>query len=209
MSKEEYEAKKKEKEIARQQEGTKMKGGESMKKIVRWIIWIVIIGLVFWWISGAVKKAGPQGEDFSYAVEIMNRDHIDTGSEHGEYNSNPPSSGWHYGSTARTGFSEEPIPDENIIHNLEHGDTWIAYHPRISEEVKSVLDKKFDSRFVVIAPRDANEFDISLSAWGRIDGFNIAGETLSELELQRISDFIKRYDNKGPERVRSAGAVGA
>jgi len=207
MSKEEYEAKKKAREEERKKEGETSRQGESTKKVIRWIIWLVIVGLIFRWIAGAVKKAAPQGEDFSQAVEVMNREHIDIGSEHPTYNSNPPTSGWHYPNTSRTGFFEDPVPDEYVIHNLEHGDIWIAYHPRVSAGVKSQLED-LEEQYRVISPREVNEFDVSLVAWGRVDGFNIEGEVLSESEIQRITDFIKRYDNKGPEKVRSASAVG-
>lgn len=136
----------------------------------------------------------------SQSIPLLEATHIATDSPLGEYNSNPPTSGPHYGQTARSGFRSEPVSDQNIIHNLEHGDVWIAYHPRISEAMKEGL-KQFAAAKVIITPREENETDIALVAWGRLDTFTIEGGVLPE---QRIQDFITRYSNKGPERVPGA-----
>ena len=51
----------------------------------------------------------------------------------------------------------------------------------------------------MVSPRPENEGDISLIAWGRVDTFNIKNSIVDE---ERITDFIRRYDNHGPEKVR-------
>ena len=93
----------------------------------------------------------------------------------------------------------EAPSDEQLIHNLEHGDIWIAYHPRINEEVRGEL-KDFAAAKVIVTSREANEFDISLVAWGRVDAFNLE----VGLDDQRINDFILRYINRGPEKIMPA-----
>ncbi len=171
----------------------------SQSKIIKRIVWIVVIALAIYGLFYLVQKTGPQGEDFSISYEIQGREHIADGSSHPEYNSNPPSSGWHYVSPAEGGFYSEPLLDETVIHNLEHGDIWIAYHPDISTEVLSVLES-FAGQYVVVSSREANTHDIALVAWGRVDAFDL--DETDTLE-QRIGDFIKRYDNRGPEKVRA------
>ncbi|OGY47398.1 MAG: hypothetical protein A3J65_00945 [Candidatus Buchananbacteria bacterium RIFCSPHIGHO2_02_FULL_45_11b] len=146
------------------------------------------------------KSAAPKEEDFSRAIPVMEASHIAAGSRLPEYTSNPPTSGPHYSQTARSGFRDEAIPDQNIIHNLEHGDIWIAYHPRLADEIKEEL-KQFGAAKVIITPREANETDIALAAWGRLDTFNLDGKALP---VERITDFIKRYANQGPEKVPQA-----
>lgn len=158
---------------------------------------VVIIGYGIYLFA---LNAAPKGEDMSRAIPPLEATHIATDSPLAEYNSNPPTSGPHYGQTARSGFRDEPVSDQNIIHNLEHGDVWIAYHPRISETIKEGL-KQFAAAKVIITPREDNETDIALAAWGRLDTFNVEGGVLPE---QRIKDFITRYSNKGPERVLGA-----
>ena len=61
--------------------------------------------------------------------------------------------------------------------------------------------KQFGAAKVIITPREANETDIALAAWGRLDTFNLDGKALP---VERITDFIKRYANQGPEKVPQA-----
>lgn len=165
---------------------------------MRYSLWIAIVAVVGYGLFLLARTAEPDDEDFSVAYSIQGRDHIANGAEHPSYNSNPPSSGWHYVSPARGGFYDEPLPDEQVIHNLEHGDIWISYRSGISDEAKKVLES-FAGRFVVVSPRGDNEGDISLVAWGRVDTFNAENGIVDE---ERIRDFISRYDNRGPEKVR-------
>ena len=194
----EYEIKKEERGKAREEERGQVQMEKTKKSFVRYSLWVAIIVAVGYGIFLLAQTAGPDGEDFSVAYSIQGRDHIADGATHPPYNSNPPSSGSHYTSTARGGFYEEPLPDERVIHNLEHGDVWIAYHPDISDETKDTLES-FAGQYVVVSPRSENEGDISLVAWGRADTFDIENEVVDE---GRIRDFISRYDNRGPEKVR-------
>lgn len=194
----EYEIKKEEREKAREEERGQAQMKKTKKSFVRYSLWIVIVVAVGYGIFLLAQTAGPEGEDFSVAYSIQGRDHIAGGATHPPYNSNPPSSGSHYTSTARGGFYEEPLPDERVIHNLEHGDIWIAYHPDISDEAKETLES-FAGQYVVVSPRRDNKGDISLVAWGRVDTFDIENEFVDE---GRVRDFIRRYDNRGPEKVR-------
>lgn len=173
-----------------------------MSKTVWSTIVVILIGLAGLGVVKLAKNAGPQGPDQSVFYATQSRDHIEVGTEHPVYNSNPPSGGWHYILTAKKQFYAEPIPDEYAIHNLEHGDIWITYHPRVSEAVKNEL-KQFEFAKILISPREANDKDIALVAWEHVDAFNLDGNPVSK---ERIMDFIKRYRNKGPEKI-PAGAM--
>ncbi len=171
-----------------------------------WIIVIVLVVLVGGGIIYFVAKGtAPQTPDYSVFFPAQSREHIEVGATHPDYNSNAPSGGWHYALTAKKKYYTEPIPDENVIHNLEHGDVWITYNPRVSQETKDIL-KKFEFSKILISPREANTTDIALVAWERVDAFDVA--TAGESLEFRIRDFIKRYRNKGPEKI-PAGAMEA
>lgn len=168
----------------------------------RWFWLAVIVLILALGVIGLIrliKSASPVGSDFSRAVAIQNQEHLPIGAAHPAYNSNPPTSGWHYENPAPTGFQPTPPADEYLIHNLEHGDIWISYRPEISEEIKSRL-KGFAGAYVVVTPRAANDEDIALAAWGRLDTFSA-----EEFTPERVGDFIKRHDNRGPEKTRSQG----
>lgn len=194
-----YEEKKAQREKNNEAKASQVKQKRMIKSWVNWGITLAILAALVYGGFLLVKKETPQTEDLSQAFEIQGREHIEVGAEHPSYNSNPPSSGWHYGQTVQAGFYdvEETVLDGNIIHNLEHGDIWIAYHPSISESSREVL-REFAASKVIITPRGENEFDVSLVAWGRVDSFNLEE---GKVQKQRIEDFVTRYVNRGPERV--------
>jgi hypothetical protein len=167
---------------------------------VGWVVTILVLIGVGALLFVVIRNVIPESEDFSREVTIHSRDHIAVGSVHDPYTTNPPASGPHYDTPALTGFYDvgEALPDERVVHNLEHGDVWIAYHPSIDSSVKELLSENFgDERELVITPREANETDIVLVAWGRIDEFDVDGT----LDLERVNDFFVRYRNRGPETV--------
>ncbi len=193
-----YEERKQIKEMEKEKARTAQLRPKTGTRFFKFFIWATVFAFLGYGIYSFIAKNIPKGEDPSKAVSVLeDRSHISVGSTHEAYNSNPPTSGPHYGQTARSGFRDEIIPDEHIIHNLEHGDIWISYSPRVSDEIKKQL-KKFGAAKVIITSREANETDIALVAWGRLDTFNIENEVFPE---QHIRDFINRHINKGPEKV--------
>jgi len=197
-AKERYDAKKEQKQKAKQVVQKSKERSGNTKRVIKYVIWIVIISAVFYGLFRLISNSGPQGEDFSQAISEMGASHIAIGSFHEQYNSNPPTSGPHYANAARAGFrGDTDIPDENIVHSLEHGAIWISYLPSVPEEVVDEL-KRIAGGFVIVTARRANETDIALAAWGRLDTFNLGTQPL---DAQRIRDFISRYTNKGPEKV--------
>jgi hypothetical protein len=171
-----------------------------VKKIRNWIIFIFVIGLIAWGIYALVQDGAPEGRDFSQKISILRAEHVPVGSiSIDEYNSNPPTSGKHYDTPARPGFRENIIEDGYLIHSIEHGLIWISYHPRIDGEADKLRDVV--SAFTVITSREANNEDIAIAAWGRLDTFNLEDGTIDADDLQRINDFVLRYANKGPEKI--------
>jgi len=184
--------------------GQRVQTARMKKSLTRYGIGllVVVLGVSMFVFSRTGGSSGAGGEDFSIGYGVQGRNHIANGAPHPAYNSNPPSSGSHYASPARGGFYEEVLPDEQVVHNLEHGDIWIAYRPDITDDVKATL-RSFAGPYVVVSPRSENEADISLVAWGRVDSFSLEN---GAVDKERIRGFIRRYDNRGPERIRAASA---
>jgi hypothetical protein len=169
---------------------------------MNWKPYIVLLVAVLLMIGGLYlysESGKPVGEDFSKAIELMpERTHIAQGTTTPNYNSNPPTSGPHYDKPAREKFYTEPLPDEHLVHNLEHGDIWLSYRASTTPEqalrvIKGVRDAKF-----IATPRENTPNDICIAAWGRLDCFDLNGQPFPE---ERLTDFIKRYKNKGPEQI--------
>lgn len=169
------------------------------RRKIKWAVWILaglgflslIIAGVFYYNKGYEENLPGQ------LIPDQGREHITT-TTHPAYNSNPPTSGWHYPQPAEWGIYKEEIPDEVVIHNLEHGGVWLTYRPGISEEIVQKLEgfyKKY-GRKIIVAPRSKNDSDISLAAWNRLDKFSV-----EEYSDERADKFIQAYRNKGPEFV--------
>src|ERR1700733_10453690 len=87
----------------------------------------VVVGLGFWLFTASNKPKTP-GEQPGQTFENQGQTHITEGStDHPTYNSNPPTSGWHWPSPAAWGVYPNGQPDERLVHNLEHGGIWISY----------------------------------------------------------------------------------
>lgn len=183
----------KQKKAAREAESTQARRKRAFKKVSYWILGVLVVLGGGWLLVGAT---GPKGQDYSQGISILGRNHIANGTT-ASYNSNPPTSGDHYAAAAPAGFYDKELPDEQLVHNLEHGHVWISYKLSLSGEIIGIL-KDFSGGNVVVAPRSKNDTDIALAAWGRLDKFNIEGGGVDE---QRIRDFISRYQNRGPENV--------
>ncbi len=130
------------------------------------------------------------------AYEVLNQIHIEEGStDHPKYNSNPPTSGWHWPQPASCLAYSVTQPDERLIHNLEHGGIWISYKSSVDAATKTKLND-FAVRFnnVLVEPRDANDANISLAAWGRLLNMDTYDEA-------KVIEFIDAFMGQGPEKV--------
>jgi len=128
-------------------------------------------------------------------VEIQGRDHIPVGSSHDPYNSNPPTSGPHYGEPADWGSYDQALADEQLVHNLEHGGINLLYKPDAVDattiDALKAIQRDFPNK-TVVAPRAANPSPIALASWGYY-------LTLDAFDEATIREFIRRNKNKGRE----------
>lgn len=195
---EQYEQMKAKKEEKEKKKALRSKTSNTLQKVLIAVVVLAVLAGGMWWLA---QSQAPVMEDMSEEHSIQSFDHVSDGRTVDNYSTNPPTSGPHYASPAETGFYTEPVPDERVVHNLEHGHVWVAYHPRISQEAQDMLREEFGGNtYAIITPRETNPTDIAVVSWGRMDTFNIEG-ALDEPELARIDDYIKRYRNTGREQV--------
>lgn len=169
--------------------------------------------------SGIQKEDATKPEKVSKEVlgtevfSIVSREHIESGTPGSKYNSDPPTSGPHWPNDAHKGIYDKELPDEQLIHNLEHGFIWISYRPvngdlqasqatggasmngATQEEInqlKGLIEK--DDWKVVMEPRSKDQAKIVLAAWGRL-------LKLDNFDEKRVKDFISTYRNRGPEKT--------
>lgn len=138
---------------------------------------------------------GSAGDRPGKSIEIQPSEHIQPGDSHPEYNSNPPTSGWHYPKQAEWEFYNEKLPDERVVHNLEHGGIWIAYS-NVSDTTLSSLQQlaREYPESVIITQRSETDVPIAVASWGQL-------EKLQSLDRDRIVEFIEKNLNHSPEPV--------
>jgi len=166
-----------------------------MKKII--IIAVVILATIG---AGVLlfKYGNTRPQDIPEKGEVITlqpASHIAIGATHDPYNSNPPTSGPHYAQPADWGVYTQPLPDEQVIHNLEHGGIWITYKD-LDQDTKSQLEdiaRRYPGS-VILTPRPGNDSKIALASWGRL-------QKLASFDEKIILDFIRANKNKSPEPI--------
>jgi hypothetical protein len=189
-------------EQRREAERLKRESAAKQGKTNRYLIGGVIGALV---LIGLLLAAGPIASSITASAAQgqqqtdAGRDHIGTGQAHGAYTSNPPASGAHYADAPRWGSYDQPLPDELLIHGLEHGGIVIGYNcaeacPELAAQLKALVSE-YPAK-VVLAPRPNkdNPYRITATAWRWLDGFN-------DFDAARIRAFIAAHKDKGPELV--------
>jgi hypothetical protein len=137
----------------------------------------------------------------------VSREHIEVGAQHEDYNSSPPTSGPHYGLPADGGFYPSPLPAEQLVHNLEHGQIVIWYRPDASEAtveglqalVEGTNQRARDSGTLeplLAAPYDdiEGDFDYVVTAWRH-------SQSCLEYSRAAIDSFRGDFQGRGPEQV--------
>ena len=122
--------------------------------------------------------------------------HIPIGQSHPPYNSNPPTSGWHYDTPADWGIYDAVLPDETLVHNLEHGGIWISYRDANDQQTILAL-KTIAGGFkdhVIMTYRPTDDSPIAVAAWGHL-------LKLDKVDNKAVLDFINLYIEQGPENV--------
>jgi len=151
-------------------------------------------------VRNTIAEQNPPGDlsipDTSTRYPSQGQDHIAVGQAHPAYNSNPPTSGWHYINPAAWGVYTETLPDEQLIHNLEHGGIWMSYQdPTDQTIINDLLDiaSRFPSH-IIVEPRPANDSPVAVAAWGQL-------LKMDTVDKETIYAFIRRYRKNGPENV--------
>ena len=194
-------SKKERKDIKHQERREGQVRDQRMGKVKKIVIWVMILGAIV--VAGwfGIQALTPESleDDYSSVMRSEGSSHVQEETRV-IYQSNPPTSGNHWATPLRDGIYDMQKPDEGAIHSLEHGRIWITYKPDIGKEaidaIKNVLKGQFG---IIMSPRAANETDIALAAWMRLDTFDLNED--GTVDTKRILDFAQRYRNKGPEYV--------
>ena len=112
------------------------------------------------------------------------------------YNSNPPTSGPHYVNPVPAGFYPQQLPDENLVHNLEHGHIWLSYRDQLDKDAIDLLSsiQRDNPQWVVVTYRPEDNNRVAAAAWQRL-------LVLNDLDEAQLRAFVQRYHNHAPESI--------
>ncbi|MDA1060978.1 MAG: DUF3105 domain-containing protein [bacterium] len=164
---------------------------ESRKSLKLYgVLFLIILIAAIWYFN---RPAGTPNNEVE--VEKMETEHI-ANTDDVEYNSNPPTSGPHFGDWHKDWrFYETELPVGGLIHNMEHGGVIIWYKSELDETSKAQLKEFTENNSKVIATVNEDiPAPIAMSAWGVYELF----ETFDETKFKR---FYKDHRNEAPENI--------
>jgi hypothetical protein len=106
-----------------------------------------------------------------------------------DYDRHPPAGGDHNPAAAPCGFYDEAIPDEYVVHSLEHGAVWLAYSPSLSAADLAVVRRLTRAEANVIAtphPDLPAGVAVVATAWAR-------QLPLDSVRDPRLGRFVELY----------------
>ena len=128
--------------------------------------------------------------------EDQGRAHIDIGTPHEPYSTDPPTSGPHYEVPAATGFYPDQLPPEQLIHNMEHGQIILWYKPDLPQESTTAIEDLVSAESqATIATPYANiepQYEVVVTAWR-------ATMSCEKISQAAIDEFRLQFQGKAPE----------
>ncbi|HXV96378.1 MAG TPA: DUF3105 domain-containing protein [Gaiellaceae bacterium] len=167
------------------------------------------IGIGFIMSGGDDSSAsGPvgQGDCSTETFDAQEAAHVEELPADYEYNSTPATSGLHSAVTAIWNLYDQPVPQINYIHNLEHGGMIVQYGSEVSAEDIASLANWYqqDTRGLIVAPLagDLEEQDptladqIVVTSWTHM----LRCGSFDEEALNDFSDDYRGPQGDAPEK---------
>ncbi|MBZ5738680.1 DUF3105 domain-containing protein [Nocardioides mangrovi] len=102
-----------------------------------------------------------------------------------DYPQSPPVGGEHAPAWLECGVYDDPVRDENAVHDLEHGAVWISYRPGLADDDVATLAGELPQNGIM-APYPGLDAPVVVTVWG--EQLALTGADDPRLEL-----FIQRY----------------
>jgi hypothetical protein len=183
---------------------TAKKRKQKLKTSIIWgVVGIGVLALLAILVWNGVKPAA--GETVPIMTNAGN--HVPEGQDPGPFNSDPPTSGQHYGLPLDAGFYQETSPEAQydypegyLLHNLEHGYVIYWYSCTSLDESEctdlkdQIQDSMADNRWtkLIAFPRSSLEVPVVLTSWGQ----TLPMETFDAGQTRK---FVSANRNRAPE----------
>ncbi len=171
---------------------------EQRERLIRRVALLALFGFAVWFLflrniapdeinGNPINDFSTQGANLHTAGTV-------------NYSDSPPVSGEHAGQSGFCGVFSEPIPNETMVHNLEHGSIGLLYKPDTDPaEIKKLEAIVGDFEDNVFSMPYAGETDspITIAAWGHT-------MELDDADEESIKQFIEEFRHGGdaPEAAK-------
>lgn len=156
---------------------------------------VIILGGTFLSTKEGVKKQEKLSKTMmGEKMPDMGGVHVAKNAPHSGYNSNPPTSGPHWTGVAGAGIKSEPVPDELVLHSMEHGAAVVWYREGLDQGEIERITEVFNSssgKKIMLARKDL-DVPVALTSWGYL----LKLETIDE---ETIKEFIETNNDRAPE----------
>jgi hypothetical protein len=154
------------------------------------------------------SASGPstQGDCTLQTFDALEAKHVEKLPKDYEYNSIPATSGLHNPTPAIWNLYDQPVPQINYVHNLEHGGVVVQYGSEVPAEAVTSLASWYqqDPRGLIVAPlaADLEEEDPTLAdkivatAWTHV----LRCGSFDEEALNDFSDDYRGPQGDNPEK---------
>lgn len=175
---------------------------------------VVIAAVVIAIMSERQQTEAPVGVSIEEAncdpveeFEAQEGQHIQEGTPHEPYNSDPPTSGPHYEIPADPAFYSSAIEPERVVHNLEHGQIALWYSPDLAAEEKDVVEEIVEDEPIATVATPYAALDegtgIAMTAWLAPEGDAETGtgvlQRCENVSQAAVNEFRRDYQGKSPE----------
>lgn len=160
----------------------------------RIIIGVVVAAVLIGAIVFFATRPEPAALENIQTLPDLGQAHVDPSGPAPQYNSDPPTSGPHFSTSAVCGIYREPVPDGNLVHSLEHGVVIASYDPTLSDSDRQQLEDfaRDAGTHVIVVPREGMETPIALTAWTKLLRLDV-------VDLPSIEAFYGQFAQFGPE----------
>ena len=145
-----------------------------------------------------VVEAAPNSSNHTQDAEARSPD----------WNTDPPTTGPHFGQTLQYGSYTEPIDIARALHNLEHGAAYILYGNEVPDATVAQLQEFYADHATgtILAPYERLGNQIALGAWvvpGLPEASNDRGSGVlakcTKFDEPAFGAFFEAFQFKGPE----------
>ena len=129
-------------------------------------------------------KPEPPTIDSVEVFEGLSHEHVPPAS----YPQTPPVGGPHSPAWLNCGVYDEPVPDVNAVHSMEHGAVWITYRRTLSQDDLTIVKRLqgLKPEYVLISPHENLPSPVVASTWS----YQLEVERADD---PRLAEFVKQY----------------